>query len=82
MACLRRLVASRLQLRHTSSLGRAFSASQAPSSSNVELTSKRYPDLKRGGFASLEDSDLDAFKGVLGEDRVLTAEEDVDGEEE
>ena len=38
----------------------------------VELTSLRYPGLKRGQFSNVEERDLDHFRAVLGPDNVLT----------
>ncbi|KAF0313467.1 D-2-hydroxyglutarate dehydrogenase, mitochondrial [Amphibalanus amphitrite] len=43
----------------------------------VELTSVRYPDLKRGPFGRLTDSDVTHFRRLLGAERVIT--EDLDG---
>ena len=47
------------------------------SAAAVELTSHRYPGLKRGQFAKIEQGDLDHFRAVLGPDGVLT--DDLDG---
>ena len=47
------------------------------SAAAVELTSQRYPGLKRGQFAKIEQGDLDHFRAVLGPDGVLT--DDLDG---
>ena len=47
------------------------------SAAAVELTSLRYPGLKRGQFANIEQGDLDHFRAVLGSDGVLT--DDLDG---
>ena len=38
----------------------------------VELTSARYPHLKRGPYGRLTDGDLAHFRRLLGEERVLT----------
>ena len=43
---------------------RTFS-SAAALSSQVKLTSERYPNLKRGNFASLNDEDIKAFQAIL-----------------
>ena len=48
-------------------------------SSNVALTASRYPNLKRGKFAVLEDSDVKVFESILGSNRVLTDDEDLTG---
>lgn len=42
----------------------------------VELTSKRYPNLKRGQYSNLKKEDLQFFEKLLGSNRVLT--EDLD----
>ena len=34
-------------------------------SSQVKLTSERYPNLKRGNFASLNSEDIQAFQAIL-----------------
>ncbi|XP_059469667.1 D-2-hydroxyglutarate dehydrogenase, mitochondrial-like [Neocloeon triangulifer] len=44
-------------------------------SNKVELTQVRYPKLKRGGFATLNDRHLTTFKNIL-PGRVLTSETD------
>lgn len=45
----------------------------SPSQSSIQLTSERYPDLKRGQFSSLTDQDIAHFKEILpGSERVLT----------
>ncbi|XP_037068173.1 D-2-hydroxyglutarate dehydrogenase, mitochondrial-like [Pollicipes pollicipes] len=49
----------------------------ATSFGNVELTSKRYPHLRRGRFSQLTSDDVTHFRQLLGPDRVLT--EDLDG---
>lgn len=33
--------------------------------SQVKLTSERYPNLKRGNFASLNNEDIKAFQAIL-----------------
>ncbi len=48
---------------------------------HVELTSARHPDLRRGDFARVEDSDLRAFQGMLDQARVVTGEENLEGVE-
>ena len=47
---------------------------------DVPLTSERYPGLKRGNYAKLESEDVAAFKEILDENRVLSNEEELDGE--
>jgi len=48
-------------------------------SSQVKLTSERYPNLKRGNFASLNSEDIQAFQAILDPGRVVTAESEVSG---
>ena len=45
----------------------------------MALTTQRYPKLKRGLYASLEDGDIKFFESVLGSSRVLTQQEDLMG---
>lgn len=47
--------------------------------SHVELTSVRYPSLKRGKFAQLEDHDIQQFQSILEESRVVTDASDLEG---
>ncbi|XP_067006180.2 D-2-hydroxyglutarate dehydrogenase, mitochondrial isoform X2 [Anabrus simplex] len=54
---------------HTGSLWR--------SSHQVELTSVRYPDVKRGNYAVLSDQHVQYFENILGKDRVITDESEV-----
>ena len=46
--------------------------------SQAELTSKRYPTLKRGAFATLTDADVSSL-GRLVSGRVITEESELDG---
>ena len=50
-------------------------------SSDVKLTSERYPKLKRGDFAKLSTADVDVFKTILDENRVVTDEHEVAGKQ-
>jgi len=59
-------------------LGLARTSTRAMSNM-VQLTSERYPGLSRGNFASLEETDLQRFRDILGPGRVLTAPEEVAG---
>ena len=43
------------------------------------LTSHRYPGLKRGDFAKLTSADVDHFKSILDENRVITNEDELSG---
>jgi len=47
--------------------------------SQTKLTSERYPNLVRGDFATLEDSDLKSFENILDPGRVLTDSSEVAG---
>ena len=50
-------------------------------SKDVELTVKRYPALKRGNYATLQDADVKVFESILGgSNRVLTNQDDLVGE--
>ena len=44
-----------------------------------ELTAKRYPNVKRGTYASLTDSDINYFKSLLHDGAVLTETEELEG---
>ncbi|KAF4533517.1 hypothetical protein B566_EDAN001002 [Ephemera danica] len=44
----------------------------------VELTQKRYPELKRGSYNKLTDSHINTFEQILGKSKVITAPDDVD----
>lgn len=58
------------------SYSRLFSTSRVKC--NVELTSKRYPNLKRGQYATLNDADLKLFESIM-PGRVLTDISELDG---
>ena len=45
----------------------------------TELTRIRYPDVKRGDFAQIENDDLVAFSEILDKNRVITEESDLEG---
>ena len=45
----------------------------------TELTRIRYPDVKRGDFAQIENDDLVAFREILDNNRVITEESDLEG---
>ena len=46
-------------------LQRRTFTSAAALASQVKLTSERYPNLKRGNFATLNEEDLEVFRGIL-----------------
>ncbi|UYV82982.1 D2HGDH [Cordylochernes scorpioides] len=46
---------------------------------NVEFTSKRYPDVRRGSYASLTQTDVDHFKQILGDNRAITDASELEG---
>lgn len=58
---------------------RVWGVIQRSLTSEVKLTSERYPNLARGNFAVLEESDLQTFRDILGPGRVITAEDEVAG---
>ncbi|XP_014672591.1 PREDICTED: D-2-hydroxyglutarate dehydrogenase, mitochondrial-like, partial [Priapulus caudatus] len=45
----------------------------------VELTSKRYPQLRRGNFATLNDDDIGYFRSFLSSSQVCTDRTELDG---
>ena len=50
------------------------------STTQPELTSIRYPHVKRGNYATITDTDVAFFRGLMPEEgRVLTAVDDVQG---
>ena len=44
-----------------------------------ELTRVRYPDVKRGSYAQLNEDDVSAFTELLDSNRVLTEYSDLEG---
>ena len=44
-----------------------------------ELTRIRYPDVRRGNYAKLQEDDKVAFSEILGQNRVITEESDLEG---
>ena len=46
---------------------------------SVPLTAERYPSVKRGNFAILEENDVKFFESILGSNRVLTQEDELNG---
>ena len=45
-----------------------------------ELTRVRYPDVRRGNYAKLQEDDKAAFSEILDQNRVITEESDLEGE--
>ena len=64
-------------MHHECSCGRLAPTSRSLLGWQVELTSVRYPHLKRGQYARLTEADVAEFRRVLGAERVLT--DDLDG---
>lgn len=46
-------------------------------SSDVELTSVRYPGVQRGSYSQLSDKHVQHFQSILPKERVITDEDDV-----
>ena len=47
---------------------------------SVPLTADRYPNIKRGNYANLEENDVKIFETILGKNRVLTQEDELNGD--
>ena len=47
--------------------------------SGVPLTAERYQNVKRGNYANLEENDVKFFESILGNNRVLTQEDELNG---
>ena len=45
----------------------------------VPLTAERYQNVKRGSYANLEEKDVNFFESILGTNRVLTQEDELNG---
>ena len=57
-----------------------FSTTSLVHSNDVELTSVRYPEVKRDpSFAKLTPADVEHFKDILDTHRVITDPDDVEG---
>lgn len=41
----------------------------------VQLTKDRFPNLKRGAYATVNSNDVDYFKTLLGDNNLITGEE-------
>ncbi|XP_049857866.1 D-2-hydroxyglutarate dehydrogenase, mitochondrial isoform X1 [Schistocerca gregaria] len=66
-----------------SSPSRVISVSQTrhlstKAAQSVELTSERYPDVRRGNFSKLNPGHISFFESILGKNRVLTDRADVE----
>ena len=48
-------------------------------STDVELTRHRYPNVKRGNYSKLEENDVKVFQSIVGNARVLTQTDELDG---
>ena len=48
-------------------------------STEVELTRHRYPNVKRGNYSKLEENDVKVFQSIVGNTRVLTQPDELDG---
>ena len=46
---------------------------------SVPLTTDRYPNVKRGDFAILQESDVKFFESIIGANRILTQEDELNG---
>ena len=46
---------------------------------SVPLTTDRYPNVKRGDFAILQESDVNFFESIIGANRILTQEDELNG---
>jgi hypothetical protein len=44
----------------------------------VELTQKRYPEMKRGNYAQLTDGHIKTFENILGINNVITSADDLE----
>lgn len=56
---------------------RGICHSQPCCSSDVELTSVRYPGVQRGSYSQLSDKHVQHFQSILPKERVITDEDDV-----
>ena len=48
-------------------------------STKVELTSVRYPSVKRGVFGTITDNDLKVFESIVGSNGVITDDTELEG---
>ena len=54
--------------------------SYASEVNSVPFTADRYPNVKRGNYAILEENDVKFFEAILGKNRVLTQEDELNGD--
>ena len=48
-------------------------------STKVELTSVRYPSVKRGVYGAITDNDLKVFESIVGSNGVITDDTELEG---
>ena len=56
-----------------------FLSRVAKYSTKVELTSVRYPSVKRGVYGAITDNDLKVFESIVGSNGVITDETELEG---
>ena len=56
-----------------------YYSSEGNNTSVVPLTAERYQNVKRGSYANLEEKDVKFFESILGTNRVLTQEDELNG---
>ena len=56
-----------------------YSSEGNNNTSVVPLTSERYQNVKRGNYANLEENDVKFFESILGTNRVLTQDDELNG---
>ena len=56
-----------------------FFSRVAKYSTKVELTSVRYPSVKRGVFGTITDNDLKVFESIVGSNGVITDDTELEG---
>ena len=56
-----------------------YSSEGNSNTSVVPLTAERYQNVKRGNYANLEENDVKFFESILGTNRVLTQEDELNG---
>ena len=60
-------------------LNLTFLSRVAKYSTKVELTSVRYPSVKRGVYGAITDNDLKVFESIVGSNGVITDETELEG---
>ena len=56
-----------------------FLSRVAKYSTKVELTSVRYPSVKRGVYGAITDNDLKVFESIVGSNGVITDDTELEG---